>query len=293
MNEAGAAARSKAPSEDYVRAQQSANHIFSRTGLRPQIALVLGSGLGAFAEQLTEAIALRYQDIPYFPRVTAEGHAGRMVVGNVEHIPVAVMQGRTHLYEGHAMRDVVFPIRVFGAMGLKAVVLTNAAGGINAEYSAGCLVALRDHINLQGTNPLLGPNDDRMGPRFLDMTEAYYQPYRELALREGKRLGISVHEGVYAAMSGPTYETPAEIRFLRTIGADLVGMSTVPEVIAARHIGLRVLAISCVTNMAAGLSGHPLSHQEVLAAGERVKGQFMSLLTAVLPGIAADTAQVK
>ncbi len=293
MNEAGAAARSKAPSEDYVRAQQAANHVFCRTGMRPQIALVLGSGLGAFADQLTEAVALRYQDIPYFPRPTAEGHVGRMVIGNVEDIPVAVMQGRAHLYEGHALRDVVFPIRVFGAMGVKALVLTNAAGGINADYSAGCLVALCDHINLQGTNPLLGPNDDRLGPRFLDLTEAYYKPYRELALAEGKRLGVRVHEGVYAAVTGPMYETPAEIRFLRTIGADMVGMSTVPEAIAARHIGLRVLAISCVTNMAAGISGHPLSHEEVLAAGERVKGQFISLLSAVLPGIAADVAKAR
>lgn len=293
MSEVGAAARSKAPSEDYARAQQAANHVFCRTGLRPQIALVLGSGLGAFADQLTEAVALRYQDIPYFPRPTAEGHAGRMVIGNIEGIPLTVMQGRAHLYEGHALRDVVFPIRVFGAMGVKAVVLTNAAGGINADYSAGCLVALRDHINLQGTNPLLGPNDDRLGPRFLDLTEAYYKPYRELALAEGKRLGISVHEGVYAAVTGPMYETPAEIRFLRTVGADMVGMSTVPETIAARHIGLRVLAISCVTNMAAGLAGHPLSHEEVLAAGERVKGQFMSLLSAALPGIAADVAKAQ
>ncbi len=293
MNEAGAAARSKAPSEDYVRAQQATNHIFCRTGLRPQIALVLGSGLGAFADELTEAVALRSQDIPYFPRPTAEGHAGRMVIGNAESISVAVMQGRAHLYEGHPVRDIVFPIRVFRAMGVKAVVLTNAAGGINADYSAGCLVALRDHINLQGTNPLLGPNDDRMGPRFLDLTETYNKPYRELALAEGKRLGISVHEGVYAAVTGPTYETPAEIRFLRTIGADMVGMSTVPEAIAARHIGLRVLAISCVTNMAAGLAGHPLSHAEVLATGERVKGHFMSLINAVLPRIAADLAKAK
>jgi purine-nucleoside phosphorylase len=288
MSEVGAAARSKAPSEDYVRAQQAANHVYGRTGLRPRVALVLGSGLGGFAEHLTEAIALRYQDIPYFPRPTAEGHAGRMIIGNCDGVPLAVMQGRAHLYEGHPLRDVVFPMRVFGAMGVKAVVLTNAAGGIRPDYSAGCLVTLRDHINLQGVNPLLGPNDDRLGPRFVDLTEAYYRPYRELALRAGQRLGIAVHEGVYAAMSGPTYETPAEICFLRTIGADLVGMSTVPEVITARHIGLKVLAISCVTNMAAGLAGHPLSHEEVLATGERVKEQFMALLQAVLPGVAED-----
>jgi purine-nucleoside phosphorylase len=214
-----------------------------------------------------------------------------MVIGNCEKIPLAVMQGRAHLYEGHALRDIVFPVRVFGAMGVKAVVLTNAAGGIHPDYAAGCLVVVRDHINLQGTNPLLGPNDDRLGPRFLDLTDAYYRPYRDMALEAGKRLGIAIYEGVYAALPGPTYETPAEIRFLRTIGTDLVGMSTVPEVIAARHIGVRVLAISCVTNLAAGLSGHPLSHEEVLATGERVKEQLLALLQAVLPGIARDLAQ--
>ncbi len=286
----GAAARSKAPGEDYRRAEQAANFILAQTALRPRIALVLGSGLGAFADQLQDATALRYDRIPYFPRPSAEGHAGRLVMGTVATVPLAAMQGRAHVYEGHPLRDVVFPMRVFGLMGVKAVILTNAAGGIHADFSQGCLVALRDHINLQGVNPLLGPNDERFGPRFLDLTEAYYRPYRELAVREGKRLGISIFEGVYAALSGPTYETPAEIRFLRTIGADLVGMSTVPEAIVARHMGMRVLAISCVTNMAAGLAGHPLSHEEVLAAGERVKGQFMALLHAVIPGIARDLA---
>lgn len=286
----GAAARSKAPSEEYGRAEQAAKYILSHTELKPRIALVLGSGLGAFADQLQEAHALRYQAIPYFPKPTAEGHAGRMVIGKAGDIPVATMQGRLHFYEGHGLREVVFPMRVFGMMGIKAVILTNAAGGINGDYGEGCLVALRDHINLQGGNPLGGANDDRFGPRFLDMTEAYYEPYRELAVKEGKRLGIRVLEGVYAAVAGPSYETPAEIRYLRTIGADLVGMSTVPEVIVAQHMGIRVLAISCVTNMAAGLAGHPLSHEEVLAAGERVKGQFMSLLGAVLPGMAKDVA---
>jgi purine-nucleoside phosphorylase len=284
----GAAARSKAPSEDFARAEQTANFVLAHTGLRPRIALVLGSGLGAFADQLSDATALRYENVPYFPRPTAEGHAGRLVMGNVGEVPVAAMQGRVHFYEGQPLRDVVFPMRVFGRMGIQAVILTNAAGGINAAYSEGCLVALSDHINLLGANPLLGPNDDRFGPRFLDMTAAYYKPYRELALRAGKRLGVPVFEGVYAAVSGPSYETPAEIRYLRAIGADLVGMSTVPEAIVARHQGMRVLAISCVTNMAAGLAGHPLSHAEVLAAGERVKGQFMALLTAVIPGIAQD-----
>ncbi len=284
----GAAAKSKAPSEEYLRAEQAAKYILSHTELKPRIALVLGSGLGGFADQLQEAHALRYQAIPYFPQTSAEGHAGRLVVGKSGDVPVAAMQGRVHLYEGHELREVVFPMRVFALMGIKAVALTNAAGGIKADYGEGCLVALRDHINLQGVNPLGGANDDRFGPRFLDLTEAYYPPYRELVVNEGRRLGIPVHEGVYAALPGPSYETPAEIRYLRTIGADLVGMSTVPEVIVARHMGMKVLAISCVTNLAAGLAGHPLSHEEVLAAGERVKAQFMSLLGAVLPGIAKD-----
>ncbi len=284
----GAAARSKAPFEEYVRAEQAAKYILSQTELRPAIALVLGSGLGGFAEQLQQAHAMRYQAIPYFPKTSAEGHAGRMVIGKAGDVPVAVMQGRVHLYEGHELREVVFPMRVFALMGIKAVILTNAAGGINPDYGEGCLVALSDHINLQGVNPLGGANDDRFGPRFLDLTEAYYRPYRDLAVNEGKRLGIRVHEGVYAALPGPSYETPAEIRYLRTIGADLVGMSTVPEVIVARHTGMKILAISCVTNMAAGLAGHPLSHKEVLAAGERVKEQFVSLLGAVLPGIAKN-----
>ncbi len=284
----GAAARSKAPCDTYSRAEQAASFIMAHTALQPRIALVLGSGLGAFADQLQDPISLRYDRIPYFPRPSAEGHAGRLVLGKAGDVPLAVMQGRAHFYEGHPLRDIVFPVRVFGRMGVKAVILTNAAGGINTDYRQGCLVALRDHINLQGANPLLGANDERFGPRFLDLTEAYYKPYRDLALGEGKRLGISIFEGVYAALAGPSYETPAEIRFLRTIGADLVGMSTVPEAIVARHMAMRVLAISCVTNMAAGLAGHPLSHAEVLVAGDRVKSQFLALLNAVIPGIIQD-----
>ncbi len=257
---------------------------------QPRVAVVLGSGLGVYADQLADATVLQYERIPYFPRPSAEGHAGRLVIGSVGGVPMTVLQGRAHLYEGHPVRDVVFPMRVLGLMGVKAVILTNAAGGINPNYCEGCLVVLHDHINLQGSNPLLGPNDERFGPRFLDLTEVYHKPYRVLALREGQRLGIAIHEGVYTALSGPSYETPAEIRFLRAIGADLVGMSTVPEAIVARHMGMRVLAISCVTNMAAGLSGHPLSHEEVLATGERVKGQVMSLLNAVIPAIAQEVS---
>jgi len=213
-----------------------------------------------------------------------------LVIGKLGEVPVAAMQGRVHLYEGYSSTEVVFPIRVLGQLGIRAAILTNAAGAINLDYSQGALVVIRDHINLQGQNPLIGPNDDRFGPRFPDMSEAYSKVYRESALREAKRLGLGVHEGVYAALSGPSFETPAEIRYLRSIGADLVGMSTVPEVIAARHSGIRVLGISCVTNPAAGILDQPLDHKEVLETAERVKNQFISLLQLVIPRIASEIA---
>lgn len=198
------------------------------------------------------------------------------------------MQGRVHFYEGYSAQETAFPIRVLGRLGIRSLILTNAAGGINLGFKQGALVLIRDHINLQGANPLIGPNDERFGPRFPDMTQAYWQPYRESALAEAKNLGIEFPEGVYAALAGPSYETPAEIRYLRTIGADLVGMSTVSEVIVARHMGIRVLGISCVTNMAAGILDQVLDHSEVMATGDRVKGQFIALLRAVLPRIAND-----
>ncbi len=284
------AARSKASARDteYARAERAAKFILSKTKLRPKIALVLGSGLGGFADELTDATRIPYQKIPDFPRSTAIGHAGLLVIGKAEGIAVAAMQGRVHLYEGYSAREVGFAMRVFGRMGMRSATLTNAAGGINPEFKQGALVVIRDHINLQGANPLIGPNDERFGPRFPDMTQAYWRSYREIALAEAKRLGIEAHEGVYAALPGPSYETPAEIRYLKTIGADLVGMSTVPEVIVARHMGIRVLGISCVTNMAAGILDRPLDHSEVLETGERVKGQFIALLRAVIPRIAAD-----
>jgi purine-nucleoside phosphorylase len=273
---------------EYARAERAAKFILSKTKLRPKIALVLGSGLGSFADELTHAIRIPYEKIPNFPRSTAVGHAGRLVIGKVEGIAVAAMQGRVHLYEGYSAREVAFAMRVFGGLGIRSAILTNAAGGINLQFTQGALVVMRDHINLQGANPLVGPNDERFGPRFPDMTQAYWRSYREIALEEAKRIGINVYEGVYAALLGPSYETPAEIRYLRTIGADLVGMSTVPEVIAARHMGIRVLGISCVTNMASGIVDRPLDHAEVLATGERVKGQVIALLRAVLPRIAAE-----
>ena len=251
----------------YSLADSAAQLILKRTSLRPQIALVLGSGLGGFADSLTDTVRVPYADIPAFPRSTAIGHAGQMVIGqvsgNVGEVSVAAMQGRVHLYEGYSPQEVTFPIRVFARMGIRAVILTNAAGGISLSYSQGALVVIRDHINLQGANPLVGPNDDRFGVRFPDMTNAYEKEYRRIAREEAAKLGIPQHEGVYAGLLGPSYETPAEIEYLRRMGADLVGMSTVAEVIAARHMGIKVLAISCVTNMAAGILDQPLSHAEV------------------------------
>ena len=273
---------------DYEQAESAAQFVLSQTTQRPRIAIVLGSGLGGLADELTHAKRVPYADIPCFPCSTAIGHAGTMVIGKAGDVSVAAMQGRVHLYEGYSPQQVAFPIRVFGRMGIRAIILTNAAGGINLEYKQGALVVVSDHINLQGQNPLLGPNDDRFGLRYPDMTQAYWKPYRQATLEEARRLGVTVYEGVYAAMLGPSFETPAEIRFLRTIGADVVGMSTVSEVVAARHMGLKVLAISCVTNMAAGILDQVLTHEEVLETGERVKGAFTALVKAVLPHIAAD-----
>jgi purine-nucleoside phosphorylase len=281
-------AKQTKPESEFERAESAAKFIFAKTKLRPQIALVLGSGLGAFADEFEHATKIPYAEIPHFPKSTAIGHAGQLVVGKVGEIPVAGMQGRVHLYEGYSAKDVAFPIRVFARMGIKAVILTNAAGGIKREFVQGQLVVIKDHINLQGVSPLTGPNDERFGQRFPDMTIAYDRRFREITIGEGNRNHIGLYEGVYAALPGPSYETPAEIRYLRTIGADLVGMSTVPEVIAARHSGIRVLGVSCVTNAAAGILDQPLDHKEVLETAERVKTQFIALLKAVIPRIAAE-----
>src|SRR5437016_6882647 len=273
---------------DFTSAEYAAQLVGSRTSVRPRIGLVLGAGLGGFADSLTDGTRLPYAEIPSFPQSRAIGHAGRMVIGKSGDVTVAAMQGRVHLYEGYSAQEVAFPIRVFGRMGIRAVILTNAAGGINLNSSQGALVLIRDHINLQGQNPLVGPNDERLGARFPDMTHAYAKDYRQIAQEEAGKLGMTLHEGIYAALLGPSYETPAEIEHLRRIGADLVGMSTVAEVIAAVHMGIKVLAISCVTNMAAGILDKPLSHAEVLETGERIRPTFESLLKAVLPRIARE-----
>jgi purine-nucleoside phosphorylase len=282
--------QSAKPSLEYQRAERAAKFVLGKTKLRPRIALVLGSGLGDFAEEFTNATRIPYTKIPNFPRSTAIGHAGRLVIGNIGDIPVAAMQGRVHLYEGYSAKEVTFPIRVFARMGIQAVVLTNAAGGINRNYSQGCLVAVRDHVNLQGVNPLTGPNDERFGLRFPDMTQAYDREFQRFVTEEGKKLTLNIHNGVYLAVQGPSYETPAEIYSFRAIGADLVGMSTVPEVIAARHSGIRVLGISCVTNMAAGTTDAPLNQEEVLEIAARIKPQFTALLRAVIPRISEAVA---
>ncbi len=274
--------------DEFAKAEVAARFLLSQTPPRPRIGVVLGSGLGAFADELSDAVRIPYAQIPGFPQSTAIGHAGQIVTGKVAEIPVAVMQGRVHLYEGYSAAEVAFPVRVMGRMGIRAVIITNAAGGINLEYKQGALVVIADHINLQGQNPLVGKNDERFGARFPDMTQAYWKPYREIAVDAARKLGKPVYEGVYAGLLGPSYETPAEIRYLRAIGADLVGMSTIAEVIAARHMGMKVLGISCVTNMAAGILDQPLNHEEVLETGRRVQGDLIALLRAVLAEIAAD-----
>ena len=271
---------------EFERAGEAAEFIAGKTTLKPAVALVLGSGLGAFAAEFSDSIKIPYAEIPHFPQSTAIGHAGQLVLGTVGGVDSMGMQGRVHLYEGYSAKEVAFPIRVFARMGVKAVILTNAAGGIRGEFTEGRLVAITDHINLQGSNPLIGENEEEFGPRFPDMTMAYDREFRAIAISRAKQLGIDLGEGVYAALAGPSYETPAEIRFLKTIGADLVGMSTVPEVIAARHSGMRVLGISCVTNAAAGILDEPLDHADVLATAERVKTHFMELLGSIIPAIA-------
>jgi purine-nucleoside phosphorylase len=278
--------------DEFTKAESAAQFVLAQTALRPRIGLVLGSGLGGFADELTDANRIPYSAIPWFPRSTAIGHAGQMVIGKTDGVAVAAMQGRVHLYEGYSPQEVVFPVRVFARMGIGALVLTNAAGGVNLKYKQGGLVIISDHINLQGQNPLVGANDDRLGLRFPDMTQAYWKPYREMALEEGRKLGLKLHEGVYAGLLGPSYETPAEIRYLRAIGADLVGMSTVPEVIAARHMGLKVLAISCVTNMAAGILDQVINHVEVLETAERVRGEFVGLVRRMIRRIAEDVVSL-
>jgi purine-nucleoside phosphorylase len=272
------------PETLYERAEHAARFIRARAGGRDvRAALVLGSGLGAFADELEDAEAIPYAEIPGFARPTVEGHAGRLVVGGVGGATVAAMQGRFHFYEGYTLEEVTFPVRTLALLGARSIVLTNAAGGLNNSYEQGSLVLLSDHLNLMGTNPLLGRNDERFGPRFPDMTEVYDREYQDAAIAEARAMGLELRRGIYAALSGPSYETPAEIRMLRLLGADAVGMSTVPEAIVARQMGLRVLGLSCITNMAAGVLDKPINHEEVIETGERVRETFAELLRRVIP----------
>jgi purine-nucleoside phosphorylase len=269
--------------EYFDRIEQAAESVRSRIGdAPPDAAIVLGSGLGEFASALRDAVTYAYTDIPHWPASAVVGHAGQLVVGTIRGRRVAALSGRAHFYEGHDLRTVTFPTRVLGRLGITALILTNAAGGINLAFTPGTLMLIEDHINLMGSNPLVGPNDERLGPRFPDMTEVYSRRLRGIAADAARAAGVALARGVYAALHGPSYETPAEIRYLRTIGADAVGMSTVPEAIVARHMGLEVLGVSCITNPAAGVLPHPLVHDEVMAVASRVRAEFCALLEAIV-----------
>ncbi|MFC5699811.1 purine-nucleoside phosphorylase [Cohnella faecalis] len=262
---------------------EAAAYIASRTKVKPEIGLILGSGLGVIGDELEDAVTLPYEEIPHFPVSTVEGHAGELVLGKLQGRSVALMRGRFHMYEGYEPERTALPVRVMKALGVGTLLVTNAAGGVNLGYEPGDLMVISDHINLTGRNPLVGPNDNALGVRFPDMSEAYSKRLRAIAKETAASLGFELREGVYVGLLGPNYETPAEIRMLRTLGIDAVGMSTVSEVIVARHSGLEVIGISCISNMAAGILDQPLSHEEVMETSEKVKDRFISLVLALLP----------
>ncbi len=287
----------------YEKAKETADFIRSKYNKEIKIAVVLGSGLGTSADEVENAVKIPYQDIPNFAQSTVEGHAGKLILGEVEGVSIAVQQGRFHYYEGYDISQVVFPIRTFGVLGVKSVILTNAAGSVNTDFPQGSLMLIRDHINLMGVNPLRGKNDERFGVRFPDMTEVYSLEYQEIVIAEAKKMAQEkaarretetgkkqtvnyfLRRGVYCGLSGPSYETPSEIRLLRLLGTDAVGMSTVPEAITARHAGMKVIGISCITNMAAGISGDVIHHEEVMETGAKVAATFKELLRRVIPKI--------
>ncbi len=273
----------QSPTTLYDRATEAARVIRSRAGVDVSVAIVLGSGLGAFAEDLTDAVTIPYQEIPGFARSTDEGHAGRLVIGKIGEVAIAAMQGRFHFYEGYSLEEVTFPTRVLKLLGVHTLLLTNAAGTLNIEFTPGSLMLISDHLNLLGENPLRGENDPRFGPRFPDLTSVYAPDLQSVVIDEAKAMGLNVRRGIYAALAGPSYETPAEIHMLRNLGADAVGMSTVPEAIVARHMNMRVVGISCITNLAAGVSDALVDHSQVMATGERVRAPFSELLRRVLP----------
>ena len=266
----------------YDKVKGAADAVRAQVKNLPQVAIVLGSGLGDFANSLGDAVHIPYGQLPHWPASKIIGHEGKLVVGTVRGRMVAALAGRSHLYEGHDIGTVTFAVRAVGVMGVKTLILTNAAGGVNTSFSKGALMVIDDHINLMGANPLVGPNDDRFGPRFPDMTEVYSSRLRRIADQAGRDISLRLPHGVYGALLGPSYETPAEIRYLRTIGIDAVGMSTVPEALVARHMGIDVLGISCITNMAAGVLPQPLDHAEVMETARRIRGQFIGLLEGVI-----------
>lgn len=262
--------------------KQTTAYISEKLHVQPKVGLILGSGLGVLADEIEQSVKIKYTDIPGFPESTVEGHAGQLVIGELQGLPVLAMQGRFHYYEGYGLDKVTFPVRVMKELGIETVVVTNAAGGINSSFSPGDLMLITDHINNVGANPLIGPNDQEYGVRFPDMSTAYNGQLREMAKKAAAKLAFSLKEGVYVWNSGPSYETPAEIRMLQKLGGDAVGMSTVPEVIIARHANMNVLGISCISNMAAGIMDQPLSHDEVMETTERVKEQFLSLIKEII-----------
>jgi purine-nucleoside phosphorylase len=266
----------------YDQVKEAADTIRSRIREMPRIAIVLGSGLGDFTNSLCDAVSMPYADLPHWPVSNVVGHEGKLVVGTAKGRTIAALAGRSHAYEGHDLGRVTFAVRVLGLLGVKSLILTNAAGGVNTGFAAGALMVIDDHINLMGGNPLVGTNDDRFGPRFPDMSEVYSVRLRTIADQAAREMRLPLPHGIYVALLGPSYETPAEIRYLRTIGGDAVGMSTVPEAIAARHMGLEVLGISCISNMAAGVLPQPLNHVEVMETTQRVRGQFMALLEGII-----------
>lgn len=262
--------------------EEAKNKIAGKTGHKPEIGLILGSGLGDLAKEIEEAVVVPYADIPHFPVSTVEGHAGQLVIGKLAGKTVVAMQGRFHFYEGYTQREVVFPVYVMKALGIRVLIATNAAGGMNPNFRPGDLMVITDHLNMTGSNPLIGPNEEELGPRFPDMSTAYTPELRELAFRIAAKQGLQLQQGVYAGVSGPTYMTPAELVMLRNLGGDAIGMSTVPEVIAARHAGLKVLGISCITDMAIGEELEPLTHEQVVEVANRTKPRFMTLIKGIL-----------
>ncbi|WP_059043534.1 purine-nucleoside phosphorylase [Paenibacillus rubinfantis] len=265
--------------------REAAEYIRSRSALTPKVGLILGSGLGVLADHIEQPVSIDYRDIPFFPQSTVEGHAGELLIGTVQGTPVVLMKGRFHMYEGYGPEMTAFPVRVMKELGVTTLLVTNAAGGVNTSYEPGDLMLISDHLNLTGRNPLVGPNDNELGARFPDMSQAYSRRLREIARKVAADKGVPLQEGVYAGLLGPTYETPAEIRMLRTLGADAVGMSTVSETIVARHAGIEVLGISCISNMASGILDQPLSHEEVMETTERVREKFLSLVLSIIPQI--------